>query len=60
MKKKSLSHRTGMRLSSDKGWANYSLQAKKGPWSAFFFLVKFHWNIALPNSIVLPVVPFAL
>ena len=26
----------------------------------FFFLIKFHWNIALPNSIVLPVVPFAL
>ena len=37
MKKKSLSHRTGMRLSSDKGWANYSFQAKNGPLSAFFF-----------------------
>ena len=33
---------------------------QKWPMVCFFFLVKFHWNIALPNSIVLPVVPFAL
>lgn len=33
---------------------------QKWPTVCFFFLIKFHWNIALPNSIVLPVVPFAL